>query len=196
MCNVKSLWHDRMSPNCVSVTEDDPLRIIRAFTESDNQTCTLKIHRADLRRPVVYFWSAHDFVLGLRDALQGHAYLDDIGILHCDVSENNIFLGHQPKDTRGCIMDFDMAVPYLPPSSPQTTDASDEVINILTLRGAPKISRTGSFLTCPSMGSGTEVTLTSTTPNHSSMSSSFSSFPMTDHFRRTTSCKHNTAVSR
>jgi RIO-like serine/threonine protein kinase len=128
----------------IPIEEDRTLEVIRAFTDSQIERLPiedriLQVHKTELRRPVMYFWSAHDFVLGLRDAIigasvhllflnseiiwySGHAYLVDIGILHRDVSENNIVLGCHPKDTRGYIMDLDMAIPYRPQSSSQPRD--------------------------------------------------------------------------
>ncbi|KAF8839894.1 hypothetical protein BDN67DRAFT_969310, partial [Paxillus ammoniavirescens] len=125
----KSLPFDKrrahvLIPTSIPIEEDRTLGIIRAFTDSQIQKLriedrVLRVEQTDLRRPVSYFWSAHDFVLGLRDAIIGHAYLVDIGILHRDVSENNIVLGCHPEDTRGCIMDLDMAIPYKPQPSSQ-----------------------------------------------------------------------------
>ena len=40
----------------------------------------------------------------------GHEYLTKIGILHRDISENNIVLGLRPGDERGYLIDFDMAI--------------------------------------------------------------------------------------
>ncbi|KAF8833866.1 hypothetical protein BDN67DRAFT_1006240 [Paxillus ammoniavirescens] len=108
----------------IPIEENLTLEVIRAFTDSQSERLPiedriLQVHKTELRRPVSYFWSAHDFVLGLRDAIIGHGYLVDIGILHRDVSENNIVLGCHPEDTRGFIMDLDMAIPYKPQPSPQ-----------------------------------------------------------------------------
>ncbi|KAF9221283.1 hypothetical protein BS17DRAFT_768800 [Gyrodon lividus] len=140
-------------PESIPIEEDRTLRGIRAFTNNDIQTLLiedriLQVHRTELRRPVAYFWSAHDFVLGLCDAIKGHAYLVDIGILHRDVSENNIVMGCHPKDTRGCIMDFDMAVPYTPQSLPAEQDIEtlrSNMIAKLTPKETLKSSQTGPF---------------------------------------------------
>ncbi|KAF9234404.1 hypothetical protein BU15DRAFT_65762 [Melanogaster broomeanus] len=109
-------------PESVDIEEDSTLRIIRAFSGSDIQRLpvedrVLEVQTTVLRRPVMYFWSVNDFLKGLRGALLGHAYLVEIGILHRDVSENNIVLACLPGDIRGYIMDFDMAVAYTPSSS-------------------------------------------------------------------------------
>ena len=68
----------------------------------------------ELKRLVKYFWSLHDFIEGLHGAIKGmchspmlslgflikvikgHEFLTSIGILHWDVSENNIVLGLYP----------------------------------------------------------------------------------------------------
>ena len=42
--------------------------------------------------------------------MEGHEYLTSIGLLHRDISENNIVLGRQPGDERGYLIDFDMAI--------------------------------------------------------------------------------------
>ena len=45
--------------------------ITKAFTDNDDDdgsmkinNCLLRVQVAELRRPVSYFWSAHDFVMG------------------------------------------------------------------------------------------------------------------------------------
>ncbi|KIJ09336.1 hypothetical protein PAXINDRAFT_17570 [Paxillus involutus ATCC 200175] len=110
----------------ILIEEDRTLGIIRAFTNSQIEKLPiedriLQVHKTELRRPVMYLWSAHDFVLGLRDAIIGasvHLVFLDYEI----ICENNIVLGCHPEDTRGCIMDLDMAIPYKPQSSSQTLD--------------------------------------------------------------------------
>ncbi|KAF9230794.1 hypothetical protein BU15DRAFT_68891 [Melanogaster broomeanus] len=57
-------------------------------------------HLSELKRPVKYFWGVHDFVRGLRGAILGHEYLTQIGILHRDISENNIVLARRPGEER------------------------------------------------------------------------------------------------
>ena len=42
--------------------------------------------------------------------MPGDEYLTTIGILHRDISENNIVLGLRPGDERGYLIDFDMAI--------------------------------------------------------------------------------------
>ena len=42
--------------------------------------------------------------------MKGHEYLTSIGILHRDISENNIVLGLYPWQERGYLIDFDMAI--------------------------------------------------------------------------------------
>ena len=42
--------------------------------------------------------------------MPGHEYLTKIGILHRDISENNIVLGLRPGDERGYLIDLDMAI--------------------------------------------------------------------------------------
>ncbi|KAH7887109.1 hypothetical protein F5I97DRAFT_1107050 [Phlebopus sp. FC_14] len=106
-------------PKRVQVVEDSTLRTIRAFTQSEVDSegmmiedRILEVHETELRRPVRYFWSVNDFVLGLRGAVLGHLYLLKIHILHRDVSENNVVLACIPGQPRGCLVDFDMAVRY------------------------------------------------------------------------------------
>ncbi|KAN0081270.1 hypothetical protein V8E55_008894 [Tylopilus felleus] len=70
----------------------------------------LNVSIFELRRPVKYFWSLHDFIEGLRDAIKGHEFLTSIGILHRDVGENNIVLGVYPWEERGYLIDSDMAI--------------------------------------------------------------------------------------
>ncbi|KAF9235302.1 hypothetical protein BU15DRAFT_78134 [Melanogaster broomeanus] len=70
----------------------------------------LSVSLSELKRPVKYFWGVHDFVRGLRGAILGHEYLTQIGILHRDISENNIVLARRPGEERGYLIDFDMAI--------------------------------------------------------------------------------------
>ena len=42
--------------------------------------------------------------------MKGHEFLTSIGILHRDISENNIVLGVYPWEERGYLIDFDMAI--------------------------------------------------------------------------------------
>ena len=42
--------------------------------------------------------------------MKGHQFLTSIGILHRDISENNIVLGLYPWEERGYLIDFDMAI--------------------------------------------------------------------------------------
>ncbi|KAH7890573.1 hypothetical protein F5I97DRAFT_1964097 [Phlebopus sp. FC_14] len=131
-------------PTALEKGEDSTLRTIRAFTSDEVEGWAaqhgvedrvLEVHVIDLGRPVMFFWSVQDFVMGLRGALlgqvpipffssreltvhQGHQYLVQIGILHRDISENNILLALIPGLIRGYITDFDMAIPY-PKTVPQ-----------------------------------------------------------------------------
>ncbi|KAF8141272.1 hypothetical protein EV363DRAFT_1307647 [Boletus edulis] len=91
------------------------LGAIRGFLDAqieelgvENRVLTLSV--SELKRPVKCFWGVHDFVRGLRGALSGHKYLTKIGILHRDISENNIVLGLRPEDERGYLIDLDMAI--------------------------------------------------------------------------------------
>ncbi|KAN0081232.1 Protein kinase-like domain containing protein [Tylopilus felleus] len=74
----------------------------------ENRVLTISV--SDLKRPVKYFWGVDDFVRGIRGALTGHQYLTEIGVLHRDISENNIVLGLRPEDERGYLIDFNMAI--------------------------------------------------------------------------------------
>ena len=42
--------------------------------------------------------------------MKGHEFLTSIGILHRDISENNIVLGVYPWEERGYLIDFDMTI--------------------------------------------------------------------------------------
>ncbi|KIJ07780.1 hypothetical protein PAXINDRAFT_102811, partial [Paxillus involutus ATCC 200175] len=91
------------------------LGVIRAFLA--NQLAgfpiehgVLSVSLSGLKRPVKYFWGVHDFVRGVRGAVLGHQYLTSIGVLHRDISENNIVLARRPGEERGYLIDFDMAI--------------------------------------------------------------------------------------
>ncbi|KAI5984338.1 hypothetical protein EDD15DRAFT_1734350 [Pisolithus albus] len=93
--------------------ENSTLGSSRDFLAEEIQRCLvenriLTVTTSDLQRPVAYFWSPHDFVRGVLGALLGHEYLCEIGILHCDVSENNIVLSPR-RGGLGALTGFDMA---------------------------------------------------------------------------------------
>ncbi|KAI6038670.1 hypothetical protein EDC04DRAFT_3090672 [Pisolithus marmoratus] len=111
---------------------DSTLGSIRALLDDEMRQLqvenrVLTVTMSDLRRPVAYFWSPHDFVRGVVGALLGHQYLCEIGILHRDISENNIVLS-LCRGGLGALIDFDMAIvgrpnmhkdPPPPPSIPK-----------------------------------------------------------------------------
>ncbi|KAH7890509.1 hypothetical protein F5I97DRAFT_1835989 [Phlebopus sp. FC_14] len=82
----------------------------------------------------MFFWSVQDFVMGLRGALLGHEYLVQIGILHRDISENNILLALIPGLIRGYITDFDMAIPYDMQSVQQSVNRQDSRVRLERMR--------------------------------------------------------------
>ncbi|KIJ65504.1 hypothetical protein HYDPIDRAFT_39439 [Hydnomerulius pinastri MD-312] len=107
------------------------LETIRAFLGHDRryrvENRTLNVSISELKRPVKYFWGVHDFVRGLRGALLGLQYLSEIGVLHRDISENNIVLGRLPCEERGYLIDFDMAIPKkFTPDEDTVNDASND----------------------------------------------------------------------
>ncbi|KAI5984334.1 hypothetical protein EDD15DRAFT_1733736 [Pisolithus albus] len=106
--------------------KDSKLGSITGFLANEIQKCLvenriLTVTTSDLQRPVAYFWSPHDFVRGVIGALLGHKYLCEIGILHCDISENNVVLSLR-RDGLGALIDFDMAIvrrPNMPTPLPE-----------------------------------------------------------------------------
>ncbi|KAI6027026.1 hypothetical protein EDC04DRAFT_216100 [Pisolithus marmoratus] len=93
---------------------DSMLGLIRALLDEEMrqlqvENCFLTVTVSELRRPVAFFWSPHDFVRGVVGALLGHEYLCEIGILHRDISENNIILS-PCRGGLGTLIDFDMAI--------------------------------------------------------------------------------------
>ncbi|KAI5994361.1 hypothetical protein EDD15DRAFT_2195994 [Pisolithus albus] len=108
---------------------------IRGFLADEIQRCPvenriLTVATSDLRRSVAYFWSPHDFVRGVLGALLGHEYLCEIGILHCDVRENNIVLSPR-RGGLGALTGFDMAAVGRPNMhrdfTPLPEESEDEV---------------------------------------------------------------------
>ncbi|KAF4609486.1 hypothetical protein D9613_012348 [Agrocybe pediades] len=61
--------------------------------------------------PLVGFTTPEEVLYALRDAIQGHKNLWDEGILHRDVSVNNILIARSGKIQRGTLIDLDMAMP-------------------------------------------------------------------------------------
>ncbi|KAF8124081.1 kinase-like domain-containing protein [Boletus edulis] len=106
---IKMFDADRKGQTCTT------LGAIRGFLDEqihrvNVENRVLSVSVSELKRPVKYFWGVHDFVRGLRGALLGHEFLTSIGILHRDISENNIVLGLYPWQERGYLIDFDMAI--------------------------------------------------------------------------------------
>ncbi|KAF8836932.1 hypothetical protein BDN67DRAFT_983581 [Paxillus ammoniavirescens] len=104
----KSFKASRKNETCTT------LGAIRAFLDDqltgfpvENRVLTVSF--SELKRPVKYFWGVHDFVRGVRGAVLGYQYLTSIGILHRDISENNVVLARRPGEERGYLIDFDMA---------------------------------------------------------------------------------------
>lgn len=62
-------------------------------------------------RPITQFRSNRELLLALRDAIQGHRSLFRHGILHRDISVNNIMitLGHRSDGFHGFLIDLDLA---------------------------------------------------------------------------------------
>ncbi|KAH7907081.1 hypothetical protein BJ138DRAFT_1129432, partial [Hygrophoropsis aurantiaca] len=94
---------------------DNVLQRIRGFAGDSEQIIHLGLEERllnadllELKRPVRFFWSIQDFVMGVRGALLGHKWLVDHGILHRGVSEDNIALARRPWERqRGYITNFD-----------------------------------------------------------------------------------------
>ncbi|KAH7905495.1 hypothetical protein BJ138DRAFT_1164665 [Hygrophoropsis aurantiaca] len=99
---------------------DNVLQQIRGFTGDSEQIIHLGLEERllnadllELKRPVRFFWSIQDFVMGVSGALLGHKWLVDHGILHRGVSEDNIALARRPWERqRGYITNFDNAINY------------------------------------------------------------------------------------
>ncbi|KAF9549926.1 hypothetical protein CPC08DRAFT_715355 [Agrocybe pediades] len=62
-------------------------------------------------KPLEGFTTPEEVLYALRDAIQGHKNLWDKGILHRDISVNNILIAHSGKvQQRGTLIDLDMAI--------------------------------------------------------------------------------------
>ncbi|KAI5984331.1 hypothetical protein EDD15DRAFT_1733763 [Pisolithus albus] len=122
---------------------------IRGFLGDEIQKLTvenriLTVTTSNLQRPVAYFWSPHDFVRGLIGALLGHEYLCEIGILHCDISENNIVLS-LCRGGFGALIDSHMAIvgrpnmhrDYTPLPEKSVREVTDELVASIYRPPAP-----------------------------------------------------------
>ncbi|KAF8833102.1 hypothetical protein BDN67DRAFT_1017953, partial [Paxillus ammoniavirescens] len=116
----KSFKASRKNETCTT------LGAIRAFLDDqptgfsvENRVLTVSF--SELKRPVKYFWGVHDFVRGVRGAVLGHQYLTSIGVLHRDISENNVVLARRPGEERGYLIDFDMAILQEPEKPTEAT---------------------------------------------------------------------------
>ena len=70
------LWHISRELESPLFHPESTVKTIRGLTEEDNASLkvegrTLRARTMDLKRPVKYFWSPQDLVLGIRDALRG-----------------------------------------------------------------------------------------------------------------------------
>ncbi|KAI6130109.1 hypothetical protein EV401DRAFT_655071 [Pisolithus croceorrhizus] len=153
---LKKLVDNKPHPNVVIPSKlfeaeggkaESTLGSIRALLDDDmrqlkveNRILTVSI--SELKRPVAYFWSPHDFVRGLVGALLGHEYLCRIGVLHRDISENNIVLplcrDHLGNEL-GALIDFDMAIIGCPNMHEDSVPPSAEkdVEELLSLADQP-----------------------------------------------------------
>ncbi|KAF9240282.1 hypothetical protein BU15DRAFT_61607 [Melanogaster broomeanus] len=116
----------------------------------------LSVSLSELKRPVKYFWGVHDFVRGLRGAILAHAHVTSrkdmnillkSGILHRDISENNVVLARRPGEERGYLIDFDMAIlpePEEPATEIVTTEDGDPADIDAVLRASSPIQPDGS----------------------------------------------------
>ncbi|KAI6107819.1 hypothetical protein EDD16DRAFT_1523100 [Pisolithus croceorrhizus] len=130
---------DPMAKDC---RVDSTLGSIRAFLDDEMQRLgvenrILTVTISELRRPVAYFWSPHDFVRGVIGAL--------LGILHRDISENNIVLApfcDKLGDELGALIDFDMAI-VGPPNmqenskSPPKKQSAEELLSFVRTSSSP-----------------------------------------------------------
>ncbi|KAI5994154.1 hypothetical protein EDD15DRAFT_843099 [Pisolithus albus] len=103
----------------------------------------LTVTTSDLQRPVAYFWSPHDFIRGMIGALLGHEYLCEIGILHRDISENNIVLSPR-RGGLGVLIGFDMAVVGSPNMhrdfAPPTKKSVEEILASFSKPHVPSLA--------------------------------------------------------
>ncbi|KAI5984333.1 hypothetical protein EDD15DRAFT_2533224 [Pisolithus albus] len=144
-------------------TENSTLGSIRGFLGDEIQKLPypvenriLTVTTSDLQRPVAYFWSPHDFVRGVIGALLGHEYLCEIGILHCDISENNIVLSLHPGGF-GALIYFDMAIvrrPNMPTSLPEKS-VREETAELVTSIYRPPAPLPASDEQCEAQRTGT-----------------------------------------
>ncbi|KAN0081263.1 hypothetical protein V8E55_008887 [Tylopilus felleus] len=65
-----------------------------------------------MRRTERYVFPARAIALSWFNVniMKGHEFLTSFGILHRDISENNIVLGVYPWEERGYLIDFDMTI--------------------------------------------------------------------------------------
>ena len=76
--------------------------------------------------------------------MEGHEFLTSIGILHRDISENNIVLGVYPWEERGYLIDFDMAIlqdAEEPTVSNPSTDSDDEFSEVFESSSPKPVTR-------------------------------------------------------
>ncbi|KAI5991146.1 hypothetical protein EDD15DRAFT_1116590 [Pisolithus albus] len=113
---------------------------IEAFLAEDIQQLKVENHilmviTSELRRPVAYFWSPHDFVRGLLGALLGHQHLCKIGI-HGDINENSIVLSLR-RGGLGALIDFDTAVIGCPDVLDDQEKLNSESVSSATRLSSP-----------------------------------------------------------
>ncbi|KAI0733662.1 hypothetical protein C8Q72DRAFT_933312 [Fomitopsis betulina] len=92
--------------------------ICRARLEDTNSEQNERSHMRlvfeTVGRPLSQFKSTKELIRGLRDAIYGHRQAFRAGIIHCDISENNVMLSDDPMSPFvGFLLDFDYSFNWM-----------------------------------------------------------------------------------
>ncbi|KAF4612128.1 hypothetical protein D9613_004384 [Agrocybe pediades] len=128
---------------------------LRGFNDYDHDVapedkkhfCDRYFHRVTLKdggKPLLQFSSPEEVLHAMRNAIRGHKNLWDRGILHRDISINNILITRSDTVPHGgTLIDLDMAVWIDRANSPEAKDfrAAFQSVSILSRSLKEKISR-------------------------------------------------------
>ncbi|PPR02867.1 hypothetical protein CVT24_002292 [Panaeolus cyanescens] len=130
-CVVKYIWravgstpewlnlHDTIGvPRILGRSEEWSLLKLRGctpdttFSDHDHIACFIVLESAGYGSPLTEFRSPLHFLQGFHDAIEGHRNMWEVGVLHRDISINNILFGKEGNrvPSHGVVIDLDLGV--------------------------------------------------------------------------------------
>ncbi|KAF5340940.1 hypothetical protein D9611_006016 [Ephemerocybe angulata] len=95
--------------NCAATTDFRPINF---KAEGYQNRIKSRVVLEECAEPIWKFTSRHQVISALRDAIAAHRKLVERGIIHRDISTQNVLLGHPgaPEGLQGILIDLDMAM--------------------------------------------------------------------------------------